>query len=155
VSESPAPAPLPRSATERLSGLEQLRAIRDGQLGVSPMHALMNMRLIEAEDGRVVFTGIPDPRHYNPQGTIHGAWAAAMLDSAMGCAVMTRVPAGTDHTTLEFKLNLVRALMPSTEVTAEGLVVHPGRRIATAEGRLTGPDGKLFAHATTTCMILS
>jgi uncharacterized protein (TIGR00369 family) len=155
MSGSPAPAPLPRSATARLSGLEQLRAIRDGELGVSPMHALMNMRLVEAEDGRVAFTGIPDTRHCNPQGTIHGAWTAAMLDSAMGCAVMTRVPAGTDHTTLEFKLNLMRALMPGTDVTAEGIVVHSGRRVATAEGRLTGPDGKLFAHATTTCMILS
>jgi len=151
----PAPAPLPPDVTERLSGLEQLRAIRDGELGVSPMHALMNMRLVEVEDGRVVFAGAPDDRHFNPQGTIHAAWAIAMLDSAMGCAVITRVGAGTDSTTLELKLNLVRPLSPGTEAIAEGVVVHSGRRIATAEGRLVAADGKLFAHATTTCMILS
>jgi uncharacterized protein (TIGR00369 family) len=152
--EQATPAPLPQDVTERLSGLEQLRAIRDGELGVAPMHARMNMRLVEVEDGRVVFAGAPDEGHLNPQGTVHAAWATAMLDSAMGCAVITRVGAGTDSTTLELKLNLVRPLTPGTEVVAEGVVVHSGRRIATAEGRLAGVDGKLFAHATTTCMIL-
>jgi uncharacterized protein (TIGR00369 family) len=117
---APPPAPLPQDATESLAGIDQLRAVRDSKLGASPMHALMNMRLTGVEEGRVIFTGTPDDRHYNPQGTVHGAFAAAMLDSAMGCAVLTRLPAGAEHTTLEFKINLVRSMSSETgEVTAE------------------------------------
>jgi len=153
---TPPPAPLPKDATESLAGIDQLRAVRDSKLGVSPMHALMNMRLTVVEDGRVVFVGTPDDRHYNPQGTIHGAFTAAMLDSAMGCAVLTKLPAGAAHTTLEFKINLVRSMSSETgEVTAEGRVVHSGRRISTAEGKLTRQDAKIIAHASTTCMVLN
>jgi uncharacterized protein (TIGR00369 family) len=150
------PAPLPKDVTEELSGIDQLRAVRDGRLAVSPMDALMKMRLTDVEDGRVVFVGTPDDRHINPQGTVHGAFAAAMLDSAMGCAVLTKLPAGAQHTTLEFKINLVRAMSADTgDVAAEGRVVHSGRRISTAEGRLTRPDGKVVAHSSTTCMVLN
>ncbi len=85
IPRSPAPAPIP-------AGLDQLRAIRDGELGVAPMQALMNMRLIEAEEGRVVFGGVPEEKHYNPGGIVHGTFTAAMLDSAMGCAVITTLP---------------------------------------------------------------
>lgn len=156
ATDTPLPAPLPKDATDGLSGIDQLRAVRDGTLGVSPMHALMNMRLTGVEEGRVIFTGTPDDRHYNPQGTVHGAFAAAMLDSAMGCAVLTRLPAGAEHTTLEFKINIVRAMSPETgAVTAEGWIVHIGRRVATAEGRLTRADGKIVAHGSTTCMVLN
>jgi len=145
---------LPRGVTEKLSGLDQVRGMRDGIFGVAPMQALMNMRLIEAEDGWVVFTAVPEEKHYNPQGTVHGAFAAAILDSAMGLAVVTKLPAGIGQTTVEFKLNFVRPMSSQTgEVRGEGRVIHCGRSIATAEGRLLTADGKLIAHGTTTCMI--
>lgn len=151
---TPTPAPLPREAAATLSGLDQVRAMRDGRFGVSPMQALMNMRVIEAEDGLVVFSAVPEEKHYNPRGTVHGAFTAAILDSAMGLAIFTKLPAGADQTTLEFKLNFVRPMSAQTgEVRGEGRVVHCGRSIATAEGRLIGPDGKIIAHGTTTCMI--
>ena len=149
------PAPLPQEAAESLAGLDQVRGMRDGAFGVSPMQALMNMRLIEAEEGWVVFTAMPQDKHYNPQGTVHGAFTAAILDSAMGLAVVTMLPAGIRQTTVEFKLNFVRPMSSHTgEVRGEGRVIHCGRSIATAEGRLVTPDGKLIAHGTTTCMIL-
>ena len=152
---SPPPAPLPRAATQSLSGLEQVRAMRDGALGIAPMQALMNMRLVEAEDGWVVFTARPEAKHYNPQGTVHGAFAAAVLDSAMGLAVVTKLPAGVGQTTVEFKLGFIRPLSAATgPVRGEGRVIHCGRSIAMAEGRLLAGDGRLVAHGTTTCMIL-
>jgi uncharacterized protein (TIGR00369 family) len=148
------PAPLPHDATKNLSGLDQVRGMRDGIFGVAPMQALMNMRLIEADDGLVVFTAVPEERHYNPHGTIHGAFATTVLDSAMGLAVVTKLPAGVGQTTLEFKLNFIRPMSSETgEVRGEGRVIHCGRSIATAEGHLFGHDGKLIAHGTTTCMI--
>jgi uncharacterized protein (TIGR00369 family) len=152
--QPPDPAPLPREARENLSGLDQVRGMRDGRFGIAPMHALMNMRLIEAEDGLVAFTAVPAERHYNPQGTVHGAFTMAILDSAMGLAVLTKLPAGVGQTTVEIKLNFLRPMSSRTgEVRGEGRVIHCGRSIAIAEGRLLGPDGKLIAHATTTCMI--
>jgi uncharacterized protein (TIGR00369 family) len=148
------PAPLPQSATETLSGLDQVRGMRDGTFGVAPMQALMNMRLIEAEEGLVVFTAVPEQKHYNPQGTVHGAFATAILDSAMGLAVVTKLPVGVGQTTVEFKLSFIRPMSAQTgEVRGEGRVIHCGRSIATAEGRLLASDGKLIAHGTTTCMI--
>jgi uncharacterized protein (TIGR00369 family) len=153
--QPPDPAPLPREATESLSGLDQVRGMRDGRFGLAPMHALMNMRLIEAEDGLVTFTAVPEERHYNPQGTVHGAFTMAILDSAMGLAVLTKLPTGVGHTTVEIKLNFARPMSSRIgEVRGEGRVIHCGRSIGLAEGRLLGPDGKLIAHATTTCMIL-
>ena len=150
----PLPAPWPPEATTTLSGLDRVRAMRDGRLGVAPMQALMNMRLIEAEDGLVVFTATPGENHYNPQGTVHGAFTAAVLDSAMGLAVVTKLPVGVGQTTLEFKLNFVRPMpAASGEVRGEGRVVHCGRSVATAEGRLVSADGKVIAHGNTTCMI--
>jgi uncharacterized protein (TIGR00369 family) len=137
-----------------LSGLDRIRAMRDGRFGVAPMQALMNMRLVEAEDGLVVFTAVPEERHYNPMGTVHGAFTAAILDSAMGLAVVTKLAAGVGQTTLEFKLNFVRPMSATTgEVRGEGRVVHFGRSVATAEGRLFGADGKIIAHGNTTCLI--
>lgn len=155
ISDShPLPAPWPREATTTLSGLDRVRAMRDGRFGIAPMQGLMNMRLIEAEDGLVVFTATPGENHYNPQGTVHGAFTAAVLDSAMGLAVVTKLPVGVGQTTLEFKLNFVRPMSAATgEVRGEGRVVHCGRSVATAEGRLLGSDGKVIAHGNTTCMI--
>ena len=93
-------------------------------------------------------------RHYNPMGTVHGGWFATLLDSAVGCAVHSTLPAGKGYTTLEIKVNLVRPLTDSVPlVRAEGKLIHVGRQVGTAEGRIVGPDGKLYAHATTTCLI--
>jgi uncharacterized protein (TIGR00369 family) len=150
------PAPFPPELTQTLTGRQQLEALRDDRIGMAPMLALMNMRLLEVSEGRVVFSARAEPRHYNPQGTVHGGFTATVLDSAMGCAVLTLLPAGTGHTTLEFKINLVRPLFAEAgELRAEAWVVHGGRRISTAEGRLLTADGKLIAHGSTTCMALT
>jgi uncharacterized protein (TIGR00369 family) len=149
------PAPFPIELTKTLSGLEQLEALRDGRIALAPMHALMNMRLLEVAKGRVVFSATPDHRHYNPQGTVHGGFTATVLDSAMGCAVLTLLPADTGHTTLEFKINLVRPIFADKgPLRAEAFVVHGGKRISTAESKLFTADGKLVAHGNTTCMAL-
>jgi uncharacterized protein (TIGR00369 family) len=148
------PAPMPLEAVRTMSGLELLRAALAGKLPLAPMAALMNMRFAEVEEGRVVFAGTPGTQHYNPLGAVHGGYAATLLDSAMGCAVHTTLPAGVGYTTLEFKINLVRAMSAETGVLCEGRLVHRGRSIATAEGTLRGPDGKVIAHGSTTCMIL-
>ena len=148
-------APLPREATASLSGLDQVRSMRDGGLALAPMHVLMNMTLVEADDGWVVFTAVPEAKHYNPQGTVHGAYAAAVLDSAMGLSVLTKLAAGSGHTTVEFKLSFVRPLLADGRAArGEGRLLHCGRSLATAEGRLLDADGKLIAHGTTTCMVL-
>lgn len=150
------PAPFPVELTRTLTGLEQLEALRDQRIGIAPMLALMNMRLLEVSKGRVIFAAIPEPRHYNPQGTVHGGFTATVLDSAMGCAVLTLLAPNTGHTTLEFKINLVRPIFAETgELRAEAWVVHGGKRVSTAEGRLFSSDGKLVAHGSTTCMALS
>lgn len=149
------PAPFPIEVTKTLSGLEQLEALRDGKIGLAPMHALMNMRLLEVSKGRVVFSALPERRHYNPQGTVHGGFTATVLDSAMGCAVLTLLGPDTGHTTLEFKINLVRPIFADKgPLRAEAWVVHGGKRVSTAEGRLLSSDGKLVAHGNTTCMAL-
>ena len=104
--------------------------------------------------GRAAFEGAPGPELYNPLGTVHGGYAATLLDSAMGCAVHTLLPAGTSYVTVELKVNYVRPMTADTgRVRAEGTVIHAGRTVATAEGRLMDADGRLYAHATTTCLI--
>ena len=149
------PAPFPIELTKTLTGLEQLQAMRDERVGMAPMLALMNMRLVEVSKGRVVFSAVPERRHYNPQGTVHGGFSATVLDSAMGCAVLTNLGPNTGHTTLEFKINLVRPIFAETgRLRAEAWVVHSGKRVSTAEGRLLDAEGKIFAHGSTTCMVL-
>ena len=109
---------------------------------------------IEVEEGRVTFRAEPAEFHYNPIGVVHGGLALTMLDSAMGCAGQTLLPAGAAYTTLELKLNIVRAVGLNVPlVRAMGQVIHVGRQMATAEGKLVGPDGTLYAHATTTCLV--
>jgi uncharacterized protein (TIGR00369 family) len=143
------------SAIQQLSGLERMRQVIAGTLPPPPMARLMNIRLIEAVQGRAVFEGEPAEYHYNPIGMVHGGFAATLLDSAMGCAVHTMLPAGVGYTTLEFKINLVRALQTSIgRVRGVGTVIHSGRTTAIAEGRLESANGTLFAHATTTCLVI-
>lgn len=138
-----------------MSGLEYLRAIADGRAPQPPISRAIGMRLVEAEEGRVVFALEPAEYHYNPIGSVHGGIAATLLDSAMGCSVNTLLPQGTGYTTLELKVNYIRPLTISVgEVRAEGNVIHMGGRIATAEGRVVDAAGKLYAHGTTTCLIL-
>ena len=149
---NPGVTPLEEMRTR--SGLEFLRDIASGDLPLPPIGKTLNFFLLEAEEGRVVFQGTPTLDFYNPIGSVHGGWAATLLDSCMGCAVQTSLKQGFGYTTVELKLNLVRPLTEKTgPVRAEGKVIHVGKQIATSEGRLVGPDGKLYAHGTTTCMI--
>ncbi|TFZ06214.1 PaaI family thioesterase [Ramlibacter henchirensis] len=137
-----------------MSGLEMLQAMVAGRLPRAPIARTLDFHLIEVEDGRAVFQGAPGPDHLNPMGGIHGGWYATLLDSALGCAVHTKMPPGRGYTTAELSVNIVRALgSKAPRVRAEGKVVHAGRQLATAEGRLYGPDGTLYAHATTTCLV--
>lgn len=143
-------------AGRSMSGIEFLRAIRDGRLPPPPIAELLGFKLVEVEPGRAVFEVTPGEQHYNPIGVVHGGLAMTLLDSAMGCSVHTQMTAGGGYTTLEAKTNLVRAVTAKTGLLrAIGKVVHVGRRMATAEGRLVDAAGKLYAHATTTCIVLS
>ena len=135
-------------------GLGFLQAIISGKLPQPPIAELIGFHLAEAENGRAVFEGLPEFRHYNPIGSVHGGIAATLLDSALGCAVFSTLHKGDTWTTLELKLNFVRPLIKETgPVRAEGRIVHRGRTVATSEGDLKDYAGKLYAHATTTCMI--
>ena len=136
------------------SGLEIMQALLSGELPYATIARTLDFFLVEVGEGLAVFQGTPGPAHLNPMGTIHGGWYATLLDSALGCAVNTLMPAGRAYTTAELSVNLVRAIGPKApRVRAEGKVVHCGRQLATAEGRLYGPDGTLYAHATTTCLV--
>lgn len=136
------------------SGLDMMQGMLRGIFPHAPMARTLDFMLVEVSEGRAVFQGKPGPSHLNPMGTIHGGWYGALLDSAMGCAVYTLMPKGRGYTTAEYSVNLVRGIGPDTvRVRAEGFVVHCGRQLATAEARLIGPDGTLYAHATTTCLV--
>ncbi|MEU8541533.1 PaaI family thioesterase [Streptomyces sp. NPDC048717] len=139
-----------------MTGLELMRRVRtEHPDGIPSIGRLIGMRFDEVEPGRVVVSLDTRPDFANPLGTVHGGIAATLLDSAMGCAVHTTLPAGTSYTTLELKVNYIRAARTDGQkLTAEGTVIHAGRRTATAEGRVRDEQGKLIAHATTTCMIL-
>jgi len=138
-----------------LSGLELLRKIVAGELPRPPIADLMNFDLVEVSEGFAVFTVEPAEYHYNPIGVVHGGLAATLLDSAMGCAVHSTLPPGTAYTTLEVKVNFVRALTTQTGlVRCEAKVIHVGARTATAEARLIDASGKLYAHGTTTCLVI-
>ncbi|MBA3475665.1 MAG: PaaI family thioesterase [Actinobacteria bacterium] len=139
-----------------LSGLEYVDAIFSGKLPPPPIATLMGFRGVEAEPSRAVFEMEPGPQHYNPIGSVHGGVALTLLDSAMGCAIHTTLERGVRYTTLEVKTNFVRPISADTGlIRCEGLVIHRGSRIATAEGRLTDRNGKLLAHGTTTCLIFA
>ncbi|MCW7539199.1 PaaI family thioesterase [Aquabacterium sp. A7-Y] len=137
------------------TGLQIYEAMMAGELPPPPITQTLSFLVVEAEHGRVVFQGRPQFAHYNPLGSVHGGWAATLLDSAVACAVHTTLPVGKTYTTVELKINYVKALTDRVPlVRAEGRVIHVGGRLGTAEGRLLGPDGTLYAHASTTCFIL-
>ncbi len=151
---SRSPGPAPREKTFGMTGMEVFEAIFAGELPAPPIGETMDFVPVHMEPGIAIFQGRPQLRHYNPLGTVHGGWFCTLLDSALGCAVHTTLPAGMGYTTLELKVNMLRPLTDAVPlVRAEGKVIHAGRQVATAEGRIVGPDGRLYAHATTTCMI--
>ena len=139
-----------------LAGLDYIRGIADGTYAPPPIAELFGFEIVEAEPGRAVFGLEPAEWMYNPIGSVHGGVAATLLDSCMGCAIHTTLEAGTGYTTSDLQVRYIRAMSAATgTVHAEGRVVHLGRRMATAEGRLVvAADGKLLAHATTGCVIL-
>jgi uncharacterized protein (TIGR00369 family) len=142
-------------AGKTMSGIQLLRALQSGELPPPPVLVLLGMRLIEVDEGRVVFAVEPAEYHYNPLGMVHGGMTATLLDSALGCTVQSMLPSGTSYTTLELKVNYLRPMTSKTgTVYSEGKIIHIGGRIATAEARVTDASGKLYAHATTTCIIL-
>jgi uncharacterized protein (TIGR00369 family) len=139
-----------------MSGLAFLRGILEGRVPRAPMSATLGFHLVEVSDGRAVFQGEPGAAHYNPIGSVHGGWSATLLDSCMGCAVQSTLPQGQGYTTVDMKVNLLRPLShASGPVRAIGTIVNAGRTIALAEGRLVGPEGRLYGHATSTCMVFA
>jgi uncharacterized protein (TIGR00369 family) len=136
------------------TGLEQMQAMIAGELPFAPIARTLDFTLLSVSPGVALFQGKPGPAHFNPMGGVHGGWFATLLDSALGCAVHTMMPAGRGYTTAELSVNFVRGLSPKVgRVRAEGKVIHCGKQLATAEARLFGPDGSLYAHATTTCLV--
>lgn len=148
--------PMPTAQAARTSaGLTFLQRMIAGEVPPPPIAKLLNFTLSEISEGKAVFTCTPGEYHYNPIGVVHGGLAATLLDSAMGCAVQSMLPEGVGYTTAELHLNLVRAITSTTGlIRAEAEVIHSGRRLATAQGRIVDEQGKLYAHGSTTCLIL-
>ncbi len=162
------PAPPPNSAepqsadflsmeeAQKLNGLEFLTALIEGRLPAPPMADTLGFRLVEVEPGRALFVGEPSDDYYNPIGSVHGGWAATLLDSCMGCAVHSTLPSGVVYTTLEFKIDLMRAITTRTgQVTAEGNVIRVGKRVGLSEGVLRDSNNEILAKGTTTCLIMA
>ncbi len=137
-----------------MSGLDFVRGLADGSLPLNTMAETLGYDIVAAERGRVVVSVVPTAAHLNPAGTVHGGLAATLLDTAMGLAIQSTLERGIDSTTLEFKITLTRPVTPATGlIKAEGVVLTRGRRVGTAEGRLTDAEGRLLAHGTTTCLV--
>ena len=138
----------------RMSGLELMQAMLAGAVPYPHIADTLDFALIEVGPGTATFQGTPQLKHFNPMGGVHGGWYATVLDSALGCAVHTMMPAGRSYTTAELGINIVRAARLDTgPLRAMAKVLHCGRQLATAEARMVGPDGRLYAHATTTCLV--
>ncbi len=136
------------------TGLETMQSMLRGEIPFPPIGETLSCYMVHVEDGRAIFQGAPKAEHLNPLGTIHGGFHATVLDSALGCAVHSKLPVGRAYTTSQLSVNIVRALTPKIErVRAIGLVLHFGRQVATAEAKLVGPDGTLYAHATCSCLV--
>src|SRR5436305_3233481 len=157
MNDQPAPVEYgvtPAEIMAPMPGIEFVRAIFEGKLPAPPIMQIIEPFNSTAEPGVVVMHSIPGFRHYNPIGSVHGGYAAILLDSAMGLAVHSMLPAGTGYTTLEFKISFIRGMSKDTgPVRSEGRVLNVGRRAATAEARITDAKGRLLAHATTTCLV--
>jgi uncharacterized protein (TIGR00369 family) len=139
---------------KQMSGLEFVQGLADGTLPLNTIAQTLGYDVTQAESGRVVVTAEPSGIHLNPAGTVHGGLAATLLDSCMGLAIQSTLEKGVGSTTLEFKISLLRPITPDTGlITAEGIVLSSGRRVGTAEGRITDRKGRLLAHGTTTCLI--
>ncbi len=145
--------PLPQVIGQE--GIDFLKGIVEGRNPAPPIAKVFDFRLDEVAPGRAVFRGSPDERFYNPIGTVHGGYTATLLDSCMACAIHTTLRSGEGYTTMEIKVNYVRGLTDAVgEVSAIGELIHRGGRMATAEGRLVDSNGKLYAHGSTTCLIM-
>jgi uncharacterized protein (TIGR00369 family) len=144
----------PLEVMAAMPGIDFVRGIFDGKLPAPPIMQTVEPFDSTAEPGVVVFHSVPGFRHYNPIGSVHGGYAATLLDSAMGLAVHTMLPAGTGYTTLEFKISFIKGMSKDSGVVrTEGRTLNVGRRTATAEARITDAKGRLLAHATTTCLV--
>lgn len=145
---------VPIEQARSMDGLTLFKGIQEGRLPAPPISRALGFQVTEVERGRVAFEYTPMFDHYNPLGTVHGGIAATLLDSVMGCCIHTTLKAGAGYTTVEIKVNYVRAMTDKTgPVKAEGKVINVGSRIATSEGKLYDAAGKLLAHGTTTCLI--
>ena len=139
-----------------MTGLEFVQGLADGTLPLNTIAETLGYDVVEAANGRVVVSIVPTDRHLNPSGTVHGGLAATLLDSCMGLAIQTTLAKELAQTTVEFKISLPRPITPQTGlIRAEGLVLNAGRRVGTAEGRITDGNGRLLAHGTTTCLIFA
>jgi uncharacterized protein (TIGR00369 family) len=144
----------PTEVMASMAGIDFVRALFDGRLPPPPILQTVEPFDCTAEPGTVVMHSIPGFRHYNPIGSVHGGYAATLLDSVMGLAVHSMLPAGSGYTTLEFKISFIKGISKDTgTIRSEGRILNVGRRAATAEGRITDADGRLLAHATTTCLV--
>jgi uncharacterized protein (TIGR00369 family) len=145
---------VPAEQRRQMSGLEFVRGLVNGTLPLNTIARTLGYDIVEADKGRVVITAQPTADLLNPSGTVHGGLSATLLDSCMGLAVLTTLEKGFAQTTLEFKISFMRPITPETgTIRAEGIVLNSGRRVGTAEGRLTDSQGRLLVHATTTCLV--
>lgn len=136
------------------TGLQILEGMMSGELPHPYMNESLGFDLMEVGDGHAVFQGVPQMRYYNPMGTVHGGWYSTLLDSALGCAVQSKLPAGRAYTTAELSINIVRSASHKTgPLRAVAHVIHSGRQMATAEAKILDAQGRLYAHATTTCFV--
>jgi uncharacterized protein (TIGR00369 family) len=147
---------VPAQEARTMNGLEIMQAVLAGRFPYAPIAETLDFFLVQANKGEAVFQGTPQFAHLNPMGTVHGGWYATLLDSAVGCAVQTMLEAGQAYTTAELSVNLVRgAKLDGGPLRAIGKVLHCGRQLATAEGRIVDAEGRLYAHATTTCLVFA
>jgi len=145
---------VPADRQKEMSGLEFVQALANGTLPLNTIARTLGYDVVEAEKGRVVISATPDDTLLNPAGTVHGGFSATLLDSCMGLAVLTTLPKGLAQTTLEFKISFARPITTDTgPIRAEGIVLTSGRRVGTAEGKITDGHGRLLVHGTTTCLI--
>jgi uncharacterized protein (TIGR00369 family) len=147
---------VPAQEARAMNGMEIMEALLAGRFPYPPISETLDFFLVDVSKGEAVFQGTPQEAHLNPMGTVHGGWYATLLDSAVGCAVQSMLEAGQGYTTAELSVNLVRgARLDGGPLRAIGKVLHCGRQLATAEGRIVDAAGRLYAHATTTCMVFA